>query len=173
MPRVLVREKAAVRTHRCIYPHLPVASRFGGLERSAMETTLDGSPEVLASCKVQKQHNLTILYRDENGLMRTYEVDFVCRTAERCYLLETKSTKDLALPNVAVKVRAAHQWRKSVAGVRPPPDTEQPDQWECFCCSTRNTYAANTGASFAALRPLMRQVRDQLIAEWFRSALFT
>jgi hypothetical protein len=47
----------------------------------------------------------------------------------------------------------------------------QPAQWE-YLLLDEDTYAANEGASFSALVPLMRQVRDQVIAEQFKGELF-
>ena len=50
---------------------------------------------------------LTVAYRDPSGLLRNYEVDFIARTAEGCFLIETKAARDLASPTVATKARAA------------------------------------------------------------------
>ena len=164
LTRLLVRETSSVPTRRCVYPRLPVAARFGGLERQVMETTLDGSPEVLAWCKLQRKHNLTIAYRDPSGLLRNYEVDFVLRTAESCFILETKADRDLASPNVGTKARAAGHWCESVSGVAPPPELSQPTAWEYLLLS-ESVYRANSGLGFAGLLPLMRQARDRVIAE--------
>jgi type III restriction enzyme len=142
---------------------MPISSRFGGLERKVMETTLDGSPEVLAWCKLQRKHGLTIAYREPSGLLRNYEVDFVLRTGESCFLLETKSDKDLELPNVGLKARAAKHWCASISGVAPPPGMDQPTAWE-YLLLPEGLYRANEGASFTALLPLMRSERDKLVA---------
>jgi type III restriction enzyme len=164
LTRLLVRENSSIPTRRCIYPRMPVAARFGGLERQVMETTLDASPEVLAWCKLQRKHGLSIAYRDSNGLLRNYEVDFVLRTADSCFILETKADRDLALPNVGTKARAARHWCESISGVAPPEGLEQPVAWEYLLLS-ESVYRANSGAGFNALLPLMRQVRDRVIAE--------
>lgn len=171
LARVLVREQSCVVASRCVYPRVPVSARFGGLERDVMATTLDGSVEVLAWCKLQRRHGLTIPYRDPAGLLRSYEVDFLLRTADACFLLETKADKDLGHPAVGLKARAAHHWCQSVTGVPAPPGLDQPTAWE-YLVLPEGLYAVNQGASFAALLPLMRQARDHLIAE-AQGTLFT
>ena len=163
LTRILVREQSSIAARRCVYPRMPVAARFGGLERKVMETTLDGSPEVLAWCKLQRKHGLSIAYRDSSGLLRHYEVDFILRTAESCFILETKADRDLALPNVGTKARAARHWCQSMAGLAPPIGLDQPTQWE-YLLLAESVYRLNEGAGFSALLPLMRQMRDQVIA---------
>lgn len=163
VPRVLVRESHSVKTKHCIYPRLGVSIRFGGLERDVMQTTLDGSSEVLAWCKLQRKHGLTIAYRDPAGLRRNYEVDFLLRNADTCFILETKSDRDMALPTVGTKARAAKHWCESVSGIASPEGLDQPTKWE-YVLLTESVYRANVGASFTALLPLMRQSRDQVIA---------
>lgn len=163
LSRINVRQHSSIPARRCIYPIMPISSRFGGLERKVMETTLDGSPEVLAWCKLQRKHGLSIAYREPSGLLRNYEVDFILRTAESCFLLETKSDKDLELPNVGLKAKAAQHWCASISGVAPPHGLDQPVAWE-YLLLPEGLYRANEGASFTALLPLMRQARNQLIA---------
>jgi type III restriction enzyme len=170
LPRVFVRGSNSLPTQQCIYPRMPVASRYGGFERKLMETTLDATPGV-AWCKLQRKHGLTIAYRDPSGLLRNYEVDFIARTADGCFLIETKATKDLSSPTVATKARAAKHWCESVSGVAGSPVPGQPSKWE-YLLLDEETYAANEGASFEALAPLMRQLRDQVIAEQFKGELF-
>jgi len=163
---LLVREAHSIPTLRCVYPRLRFAARFGGFERQVMETTLDRSPEVLAWCKLQRKHKLTIAYRDPSGLLRNYEVDFVLRTADSCFILETKADRDMQLPNVATKARAAKHWCQSISGIAPPLDLPQPTVWE-YLLLDETTYRDNEGGSVSALLPLMRQTRDRVIAEQF------
>jgi type III restriction enzyme len=163
LARINVREGSSIPAARCVYPRMPISSRFGGLERRVMETTLDGSPEVLAWCKLQRKHGLSIAYREPSGLLRNYEVDFILRTAESCFLLETKSDKDLELPNVGLKAKAAKHWCSSISGIVPPPGLAQPAAWE-YLLLPEGLYRANEGASFSALLPMMRQQREALVA---------
>jgi type III restriction enzyme len=170
LPRIFARREYSVETRKCIYPLMGHSARHGGLERDVMRDLLDSSGEVRAWCKLQRKHDLQIAYRDPSGLSRTYEVDFLVRTDEGCYLLETKSDDYLTHPTVGVKTRAADQWCKSVCGIRPD-DIDQPDRWE-YLLLNEKTYYANRGSSFKALVPTMRRIRDQVIAEQFHGSLF-
>jgi type III restriction enzyme len=163
LARIFVREAHSIPARHCIYPRMGISARFGGLERAVMETTLDHSPEVLAWCKLQRKHNLTIAYRDPSGLLRNYEVDFLLRTADSCFILETKGDRDMDQPTVAIKARAARHWCESICAVAAPSGLPQPTQWE-YLLLDESTYRANEGASFAALLPLMRASRDRIIA---------
>jgi type III restriction enzyme len=163
LARINVREKSSVICNRSIYPRMPVSARFGGLERKFMETTLEGSPTVLAWCKLQRKHGLLIAYRDVSGLLRNYEVDFLVRTADRCYIIETKADRDLTHKTVGIKAKAARGWCEQISGIDPPPDCPQPTQWEYLLLS-ESAYKTNAGVAFDALLPLMRQTRDQVIA---------
>jgi type III restriction enzyme len=162
--RINVREQSSVISNRSIYPRMPVSTRFGGLERKFMETTLEGSPAVLAWCKLQRKHNLLIAYRDVSGLLRNYEVDFIVRTADRCYIIETKADRDLTHATVGIKAKAARGWCEQISGIEPPADLPQPSQWEYLLLS-ESGYAANQGIAFDALVGLMRQIRDRVIAD--------
>ncbi len=164
LARIHVRQHHCVSTRRCVYPAMPISARFGGLERDVMATTLDGSPEVLAWCKLQRRHGLSIAYREDSGLRRNYEVDFILRTADSCFLLETKSDQDMTHPNVGLKAKAAGHWCASINGLAPPADRDQPATWE-YLLLPEAVYRANQGASFTALLPLMRRARDELVAQ--------
>jgi len=163
LARINVREQSSVISNRSIYPRMPVSTRFGGLERKFMDTTLEGSPSVLGWCKLQRKHGLLIAYRDVSGLLRNYEVDFIVRTADRCYIIETKADRDLTHATVGIKAKAARGWCEQISGIEPPGDLPQPTQWE-YLMLAESVYAANQGIAFDALIPMMRQTRDQVIA---------
>ena len=170
LPRIFVREEYCVQAHKCIYPRVGFPARNGGFEGDVMGGLLDSSGEVRAWCKLQRKHDLHIAYRDPSGLLRTYEADFLVRTDDCCYLLETKSDDYLTHPTVGVKTRAAKLWCESISGIRPE-DVAQPEAWE-YLLLNEGTYYANRGCSFAALAPAMRRVRDQVIAQQFHGSLF-
>jgi type III restriction enzyme len=162
VPRILVREEHSVPAAHCIYARMPYSRNFGGLERDVMGELLDSSVEVLAWCKLQRRHGLTIAYRDPVGILRTYEVDFIIRTAARNYILETKSDKDMLLPSVGLKARAAKHWCESICGASGCP-LDQSADWEDLLLP-QSLFEANRNASFQALLPLMRQARDGVVA---------
>jgi len=171
VPRIMVRESKSVETDKSIYPRIGFQSKAGGFERDFILNVLNPSAEVLSYAKLDRRHKLKITYRDETGILRNYEVDFIVKTARRNYLVETKADRDLNSPNVAVKVRAAIAWCEQASTVSPPPTFQQSQEWEYLILS-EGLFKSNKGLSFEALVPLCRGLRDQIIAK-FQGTLFT
>lgn len=168
--RIMVRESKCVDTERSIYPKNGYQSKGGGFERDFMREVLNNSADVLAFAKLDRRHKLKITYRDETGILRNYEVDFIVRTPDKMYLVETKADKDIHNPNVAVKVQAATAWCEQASLVQPPDDMKQPVEWEYLILS-ESLYKSNKGLSFEAVAPLCKGLRDNVIAK-AKSRLF-
>ncbi len=164
LPRIMIRESRSIETQKSIYPRLPYSAVGGGFERDFMLEVLETSVEVQAYAKIDRKHPLKITYRDENGIQRDYEVDFLVKAAETTFLVETKAEKDLALPSVQLKARAAQSWCEAASSVAPPSDLKQAQPWEYLIISEK-LFQGNRGLSFEALRPLCVDLRDQLIAQ--------
>lgn len=71
-----------------------------------MQEGLNKSAEVLAYAKLDKKHGLVIPYRDGRGILRKYEPDFIIKTLEKMYLVETKAKKDMELSYTKLKAKA-------------------------------------------------------------------
>mgnify|MGYP000256370481 CR=1 FL=1 len=80
------------------------------------------------------------------------------------YLLETKATKDIENPNVAVKARAAVAWCEQASMVSPPVEYNQPKAWEYLLLSEK-LFRINEGLGFEALAPACQALRDRIIAQ--------
>ncbi|MCI0363248.1 MAG: DEAD/DEAH box helicase family protein [Phycisphaerales bacterium] len=183
LDRIHVRDKASLKTAKCIYPRVGYSSQHGGFERDVMREMLEASSEISAWCKLQRRHGLIIAYRDPTGLQRSYEVDFILSTDDSCFLLETKNDRDLTLPNVGLKARAAKTWCERITGLPLPSPSgpgrgvgaegipAQPTRWEYLLLS-ESIFDANRNLGFTAMLPLMRALRDQVIAQQFQGALF-
>lgn len=109
--RLMVREKFSLPARKCIYERLPYPSRSGGLEQ-AFILWADNDSHVEAFCKISEtRHDYARLrYVKEDGLPAFYSPDFLVRTAEAIYLVETKAQQQTAHPNVQRKLRAAVAW---------------------------------------------------------------
>jgi type III restriction enzyme len=125
---------------------------------------------VLAYSKVDRRHRLKITYRDETGILRNYEVDFILTTTQKNYLVETKADRDVDSPNVAVKVMAAMAWCDQASTVPPPKGFCQSKDWEYLILS-ESLFKANRGLSIEALIPLCRGLREKITAQ-AKSQLF-
>ncbi len=162
--KIYVRESRSVETDRSIYPRLAYAVKAGGFERDFMEETLNTSSEVLSYAKLDRKHKLFIPYRDPDAIYREYEIDFIVKTPEMVYLVETKADKDIDLPVVAIKARAAQAWCENASGIEPPDDLPQPTDWEYLLISEKLFYS-NRGLGFGALVPQCQALRDKVIAQ--------
>jgi type III restriction enzyme len=90
-------------------------------------------------------------------------MDFLTKTSEKMYLLETKAAKDIDNPNTAVKARAAVAWCDQ-ASIVVPAGYNQPQTWEYLILS-ESFFKNNIGLGFAALVPFCRTTRDRIIAQ--------
>jgi type III restriction enzyme len=109
--RLTMRESSSVLVNKCIYPRLPFPSRNGGLELNFMEmANRDGEVEAFCKINEQKHDFLRLRYIKEDGLPAFYSPDFLVRTAQAVFLVETKAQEQLAHPNVKRKRRAALAW---------------------------------------------------------------
>ncbi len=163
VPRIMLRESKSVITDKSIYPRLPYQPKGGGFERDFMQNVLNLSCEVISYAKLDRRHKLKIQYRDETGILRTYEIDFIVKTSEKMCLVETKAAKDIDNPNVAVKARAAIAWCDQASTVLPPDKYNQTQGWEYLLLSEA-LFRKNEGLGFNALLPLCQALRNRVIA---------
>jgi type III restriction enzyme len=168
VPRLMLREKTSVETWKTIYPRQGFSAKGGGFERSFMTSVLEQSSEVLAYSKLDRRHALLIPYRDEFGILRDYEVDFIVKTADKIYLVETKADKDLDDPTVVLKAKAAHSWCTNASLLQPPADISQPPNMEYLVLS-EGLFKNNSGLGFDMFVPLCRELRNRMIERYDNS----
>ncbi len=111
VPKLMVRESFSVAVSKCIYTRLGWPARNGGLERSFIYWA-QADTQVLAFCKIsENRHTFARLrYVKEDGLPAFYSPDFLVRTADAVYLVETKAQQQTIHPNVQRKCKAALAW---------------------------------------------------------------
>jgi type III restriction enzyme len=126
VPRLTMREGSSVLVNKCIYPRLPFPSRNGGLELNFMEmANRDGEVEAFCKINEQKHDFLRLRYIKEDGLPAFYSPDFLVRTGQAVFLVETKAQEQLAHPNVKRKRRAALAWCERINAL------DAADRMEC------------------------------------------
>jgi len=110
-----VRENYSLEIVKTIYERLPYPSNKGGFEKALMEYA-DSDSKVEAIMKINEYyHNFAnIIYIRTDGFLSFYYPDFIIKTADNIYLVETKSDKDLNDPNVKQKQLATLDWIKRV-----------------------------------------------------------
>lgn len=118
--KLMVRESSSLEVDKCIYTRLAYPSHSGGLERAFIEWALvDAGVE--AFCKVsENRHDFARLrYVKDDGLPAFYFPDFLVRTADDIYMVETKAQQQTTHPNVQRKLKAASTWCERINGLAP------------------------------------------------------
>lgn len=120
VPRLVLREAHSVEVSKCIYTRLGWPARSGGLERAFIHWA-QADAQVLAFCKIsENRHSFARLrYVKEDGLPAFYSPDFLVRTANAIYLVETKAQEQAIHPNVQRKLKAAVAWCERINTLAP------------------------------------------------------
>ena len=118
VPKLMMRESNSVAVAKCIYTRLGWPSRNGGLERAFIHWAQADSG-VQAFCKIsENRHTFARLrYVKDDGLPAFYSPDFLVRTAQAIYLVETKAQQQTIHPNVQRKLKAAMAWCERINGL--------------------------------------------------------
>jgi type III restriction enzyme len=164
LSRIHVRKAYAIRTTRCIYPQMSYPSWGGGLEKKFIEEILEPSVEVTAWCKLLgRKHELAIRYRDEHHVPHSYYPDFLVKTKDSLYVVETKSDERYEQdPDVQNKAVAAKAWCERSGKV--PPPMEQPSKWE-YLLLTETLLKHSLSDSFNSLVARGIDFRERLISK--------
>jgi type III restriction enzyme len=111
VPRLMMREAYSAPVSKCIYGRLGWPARNGGLEKAFIHWA-QADAQVLAFCKIsENRHSFARLrYVKEDGLPAFYSPDFLVRTADAIFLVETKAQQQVMHPNVQRKLKAAMGW---------------------------------------------------------------
>ena len=118
VPRLMMRESHSVAVSKCIYTRLGWPARNGGLERAFIHWA-QADTQVEAFCKInENRHTFARLrYVKDDGLPAFYSPDFLVRTADAIYLVETKAQQQTIHPNVQRKRKAALAWCERINGL--------------------------------------------------------
>jgi type III restriction enzyme len=160
VPRLMVREAHSVPVSKCIYTRLGWPARNGGLERAFIHWA-QADAQVLAFCKIsENRHTFARLrYVKDDGLPAFYSPDFLVRTADAVYLVETKAQQQVIHPNVQRKLKAAVGWCQRINAL--PPEHRNGLLWHYVLLAENVVFEwQDKGAhlaellAFARLRPL-------------------
>lgn len=135
-----MRESASLALNKCPYERLGYSAKHGGLEKAFMEWA-DTDASVAAFCKISETKHLFVRFRylKDDGIPALYSPDFFVRTANRIYLVETKSQEQMMHPNVRRKLRAAVAW---CAGInRLPAEKRAGCEWHYALIGEESFYA--------------------------------
>ena len=120
VPALSIRASSSVEVAKCIYPKLPIPTHGGGLERKFLEWA-NNDTKVEALCKIS-EYKHTFLHRPylkADGMPARYSPDFLFRTEEMIYVVETKADSALSDTNVQRKQAAAIAWCEQINELEP------------------------------------------------------
>ncbi|MCK9578779.1 DEAD/DEAH box helicase family protein [bacterium] len=134
-----VRENYSLEIVKAIYERLPYPSNKGGLEKALMEYA-DSDSKVEAIMKINEYyHNFAnIIYIRTDGFLSFYYPDFIIKTNDSIYLVETKSDKDLNDPNVKQKQLATIDWIRRINELKPEDRMDR--KWEYILLGETHFY---------------------------------
>ncbi|KPQ43796.1 MAG: type I restriction enzyme EcoKI subunit R [Candidatus Methanoperedens nitroreducens] len=125
-----IRMERAIATKKCVYPFVDFPPR-GGFERKFTENVLENDSSVEAYVKLnQYVHQFSIPYINNMGHLVPYYPDFLVKTRDSIYIIETKSTKEAANDiDTKIKAIAASGICSKISIVKNIPETNQPRIW--------------------------------------------
>lgn len=134
-----VRENYSLEIAKTIYERLPYPSNKGGFEKALLEYA-DSDGKVEAIMKINEYyHNFSnITYIRTDGFLSLYYPDFIIKTTDKIYLIETKSDKDLNDPNVKQKQLATLDWIKRINLLTP--EDKMNREWEYVLLGENHFY---------------------------------
>lgn len=110
-----VRTSTAEEVTKCIYPKLPIPSQSGGLERRFIRwADKDSTVEALIKVHEYRHDFLRRPYLKADGMPAQYSPDFLIRTPETVFVVETKAQSALSDENVQRKQKAALAWCEQI-----------------------------------------------------------
>lgn len=169
-PRLMVREAHSVEVGKCIYTRLGWPARNGGLEKTFIHWAQADS-QVLAFCKISETRHpfARLRYVKEDGLPAFYSPDFLVRTGDAIYLVETKAQQQAIHPNVQRKLKAAVAWCERINALEPQHRQGLPWHYVLLGEDAVRQWQAKGSRlaellAFARLRPAARaDLQEQLI----------
>ena len=120
VPKLMLRESHSAEVSKCIYTRLGWPAKSGGLERAFIHWA-QADTQVQAFCKISENRHIfaRLRYVKDDGLPAFYSPDFLVRTAQTTYLVETKAEQQTIHPNVQRKLKAAIAWCERINALSP------------------------------------------------------
>lgn len=157
---ITVRTSASVEVTKCIFNSLPYPTNGGGLERDFM-IWADSDTKVEAFIKLHeyKHDFMRRPYLKADGMPAQYSPDFLVRTSDRVYVVETKSQSGLSDQNVLRKQRSAVAWCERINSLAP--EQREDKTWHYVLAGESGVRNSITnGASCSDYLNLARLIED-------------
>ncbi|MDP2951026.1 MAG: restriction endonuclease subunit R, partial [bacterium] len=151
-----MRENYSLEIIKTIYERLPYPSNKGDFEKNFL-IYADTDSQVEAIMKVNENyHNFAyVIYIRIDGLLATYRPDFIVKTKNKVYLVETKAEDEVSNVNVQQKRLAVLDWLNRINKLEPQDRLEK--EWEYVLLSESHFYGlSKNGASIEEICELAK-----------------
>jgi hypothetical protein len=141
-----IRESYSMELEKVIYEKVGYPSNRGGFEKAFSEF-LDRDAGVECFLKInESQHAFaTIFYLRTDGLLASYHPDFIVRTADNIYIIETKGDDKVRDMNVLQKKMASMEWCKKIN--RLDEDARMDREWTYVLLSETTFYSLSANGA--------------------------
>lgn len=142
-----IRENFSLDVSKTIFDKLGYPSNRGNLEKSFIEF-LDLDADVESFIKINEtQHRFSsIFYIRQDGLLSNYSPDFLVKTKDKYYVIETKGEDKKNDSNVKQKQLATIEWCKKINSLNP--EFRDNREWEYILLAENDFYTwKNNSAS--------------------------
>ena len=141
-----IRESYSMELEKVIYEKVGYPSNRGGFEKAFSEF-LDRDAGVECFLKInESQHAFaTIFYLRTDGLLASYHPDFIVRTAENIYIIETKGDDKVRDMNVQQNKMASMEWCKKIN--RLDEDARMDREWTYVLLSETTFYSLSANGA--------------------------
>jgi type III restriction enzyme len=129
VPTLRMREKYCLDIVKTIYERQSYPSNKGGFEKSFMDFC-DTDSNVVAFIKVNENYHTfaRVTYVRADGMLASYSPDFVVKTKDKIFIVETKAQDNISQENVKLKQLATVDWIDRVNQLNP--DDRMNAAWE-------------------------------------------
>lgn len=162
VPALRMREKYCLPVIKTIYEKQSYPSNKGGFEKAFMEFC-DTDTNVTAFIKVNEHYHdfARISFVRADGMLALYSPDFIIKTKDRIFIVETKGEDRLSTDNVKLKRLATIDWIDRVNKLRPEERMDM--EWEYVLLGENTFYSmSEKGASIPEILNYAKLTRQAI-----------
>ncbi len=167
VPKLRMREKYCLDLEKTIYEKLAYPSNKGLLEKAFMEFC-DADSEVVSFIKINEHYHdfAKISYIRKDGMLASYSPDFVVRTRDKVYIVETKAQDRLSEENVKLKKIATVDWIARINSLKE--EDRMYAEWQYVLLGENTFYALrDKGASVKEILDYSKVTRSEVEGRLF------
>lgn len=136
---IRIRKSYSIDVSKSIFDKLGYPSNKGRLEKAFIEF-IDLDAEVESFIKINEtQHRFaSIYYIRHDGLLANYSPDFLVKTKDKFYIIETKGNDSIDSKNVKQKQLSTIEWCNKINSLEP--ELRENREWEYILLQENNFY---------------------------------